>query len=108
MVLYHDPVNYKPLNTRIDISVILKEKPEKDIPIPEGFFVKTFPKTTAYVYDYRGPHDFITLVYEKLHELHITKKLPVIYRPFDIQMEDFLTPHSEYDLVTKICFPIAQ
>lgn len=107
LVLYLEPENYKPLGTKIEISEIIKSNAKlKEKKIPDGYFVKKFPKVKAYVYTYKGPYEFITLVYEKLHELKITKTLPVSFQPFDIQLNDILGDTLPYDLTTKICFPV--
>ncbi len=105
---YLEPEKYKPLNTKIEISVIVKAtKPAPRKELPQGYFLKKFPKTSVYAYKYKGPYEFITLVYERLHELEITKKVPVIFQPLDITFDDFLnTKRSVYGLTTKICFPV--
>jgi len=108
IIQYCEPEKYKPLDTKIEISIVTKVKIlPRNSKMPEGYFFKTFPQTRAYVYTYRGPTEFITLVYEKLHELGITEKLPVNFQPFDIETGGYHDPKpNDYDIVTKICFPL--
>ncbi|MFI5265217.1 MAG: MerR family transcriptional regulator [Candidatus Levyibacteriota bacterium] len=110
ITLYLEPEKYKPLSTQIEISVVVKKgKIPSGEHLPEGYFLKEMPKTKVYSYKYKGPYEFITLIYERLHELEITKNLPVDFQPFDITFDDFRNKkRSIYDLTTRICFPLRQ
>ncbi len=106
VIFYLDPEKYKPKDTKIEVTVICKSEIPKGLKLPENYFFKKLPKTRAYVTTYRGPFDFITLIYEKLHQLQITQKLPVTFAPFDIQLNSLDPNISPYDRLTKICFPL--
>lgn len=107
IIRYLDTAAYKPLDTGIEIGIVTRIKTlPKHITLPDGYFLKTLPKTQAYVCTYKGPTEFITLVYEKLHELDITTKLPVNPEPFDVEFNGNHKPKpNDYDITTKICFP---
>lgn len=110
ITLYLEPEKYKPLNTRIETSVVVKkQKLPKGLSMPDGYFLRKMPKTSVYSYKYKGPYEFITLIYERLHELNITGSLSVTFHPFDISYDDFRDKSvSLYDLTTKICFPMKE
>ncbi len=105
MVFYLDPDRYKPKNTRLEIASICQKVPQA-IKLPQGYFVRKFNKTAGYVFTYKGPSEFITLVYEKLHEQEVLKKFPVLPHPFDYEIYGPLDAPSSYDYLTKIVFPL--
>ena len=104
MVFYLDPVAYKPKNTRLEICLILKGLVEPKIKLSEGFYLKYFPRSSLRVFDYQGPFEYITLIYQKLLE----KKQDRILKPnevgFDIHYKGSWNEKSEYSYFTKICF----
>lgn len=108
IINYLEPDTYKPVDTKIEIGVVMKNKKlPKGVTLPEGYFVKSLPKTPSYVCTYKGPTEFITLVYEKLHELGINHKLPVKTAAFDVETGGNHAPRpDDFDITTKICFPI--
>lgn len=107
VAIYLEQEKYKPLNTKMKLGMVLKTtKVRTQKKLPDGYFLETFPKTQIYSYTYKGPYEFITLVFEKLHELNITNKLPVRFEAFDLYLDDYLIEKSHYDLTTKICFPL--
>lgn len=106
IVFYLDPDKYKPKDTRFEISILTRLKRVPKMKLPENFFFKSFPRTLAYVYTYRGPYEFITLVYEKLHENNVLELPDVSPYPFDFQVYGPLNKKSPYDHLTKISFPV--
>lgn len=108
IALYLEPEKYKPINTKIEMSVVIKKgKMLEGTTLPDGYFLKKMPKTKVYSYKYKGPYEFITLVYERLHELEIVQHLPINFEPFDLYTDDYRNKkRSIYSLTTKICFPI--
>lgn len=104
IIFYLDPDKYKPKNTRLEITTICKKIP-KAIKIPKGFFVRKFRKTRGLAFAYRGPSEFITLVYERLHEHDNMEKFAVEKYPFDYEIYGTLNKKSPYDHLTKIVFP---
>lgn len=102
---YLDHDTYKPKDTRLENGVIVAGKISKNLKLPENYFVRTLPKTRALVLNYKGPFEFITLLYERLHELKITEKYKVGL-PLDIYIGGPFTTLSPYDYTTKIIFPL--
>lgn len=106
VIFYLDPEKYKPKGTKIEVSVVCKGKIPERLKLPENYFFKKLPRTRAYVTTYKGPFDFITLIYEKLHQLQITQKFPIKFAPIDIQLNGLNPNVSSFDRITKICFPL--
>lgn len=102
---YLDYTTYKPKNTRLENGIIIKGNIPKKLELPKNYFVRTFPRTRCLVLNYRGPFEFITLLYERLHELKIREKFKVDL-PFDIFIGGPFTNISPYDYRTKIIFPL--
>lgn len=105
-VFYKEPEKYKPKDTKIEVTILCKRKLSKNFKLPQDYFFKKMPKVKCYVTKYVGPFEFITLIYEKLHQLRIVEKLPVTFAPFDIHLNALDPTVSPYDHLTKICFPI--
>lgn len=107
MVFYLDPVAYKPKDTRLEIALICKYK---DIPknkkLPPNYYFRLYLKTKVRVYNYKGPFDYITLVYQKIYEDHPLGK-PLEWKNVGVDLHSFgpWNKKSPYDHTTKIAFP---
>ncbi len=119
VIFYLDPDKYKPKDTRLEIMVVCSPRFKRGQKVknvinpdqigvkpPQGYFFREFPKTTGYSFSYLGPADFITLVYERLHEQNILKKLPIEEYPIDYEVYGPPESKSVYDHLTKIIFPL--
>ncbi len=105
LVFYHDPITYKPHDTRLEICLVCEAKtiPE-DITLPDGYYFSRYPRTKVKVYTYRGPFEYITLVYQKIHEGKTSPVLKPHEVGFDLHTTGPWNMKSPYDFVTKIAF----
>lgn len=107
IVTYLDNSQYHPQKTPLEITLTIQDTiGVRKENLPKQYFIKTQPQQKAYVYTYRGPFAYITFVYQKLEEEGILNKFPVVDRPFDIHLAGPWSHQSEYDHVTKICYPV--
>lgn len=104
MTFYLDPVDYRPKDTNLMICLICKLKtiPE-DIKLPDGYFFSEYPKTDVKAYNYKGPYDYITLIYQKLYEGRVGLLQPHEVG-FDMHVYGSWNKKSPYDYLTKIAF----
>lgn len=105
MTFYLDPVSYKPLDTHLELAIVLKATEIPSVVLPEGYVFRMFTKTKIIAYPYRGPYAYITLVYQKIRNstiAGITKES----RSIDIHLP-VESGTSEYEKLTKIAFPIS-
>ncbi|MBI3485390.1 MerR family DNA-binding transcriptional regulator [Candidatus Daviesbacteria bacterium] len=104
MTFYWDPVVYKPKDTRLEICLVLKGNKFPKINLPKGYNFRKFPKIEAKSYSYKGPFDYIALIYQKIHEKHGYILKPEERGWFDIHVSGPWNKKSSYDHVTKIAF----
>lgn len=104
LVFYWDPVSYKPKDTKLEICLILKGNKIPDIELPEGYYFRKFPKIKAKAYTYKGPFDYISLIYQKIHEKHGYKLKKEETGWFDMHVTGPWNKASAYDHITKIAF----
>lgn len=106
MVFYLDPVAYKPKDTRLEMCLITKLKNIPKKTVPPNYYFRQYPKTAVRLYSYKGPYEYITLVYQKIHEDHPLEK-PLAWKNvgFDLHLSGPWNKKSVYDFVTKIAFP---
>ncbi len=95
--------NYKPQHTMLEVAFEIEDDnlPE-NLSLPEGITIKDFNITTVRIYKYKGPYEYLNLIYQKLiqdYKIHNSKEAF-----FDI----YKNPSKEiskYDLLTEIVFP---
>jgi DNA-binding transcriptional MerR regulator len=104
MVFYLDPVAFKPKDTKLEIVLICKKHKLKKI--PSDYFYREYKKTKAKIFNYQGPFEYITLIYHKLHEKRLSRRLKPNEVGFDIYIRGSWNEKSEYSYLTKICFPM--
>lgn len=113
MYFYLDTLEYLPKRERLEIALVtkLKQIPKKQ---PHSFssdpqtrneaqrtyYFKVFPQTRVHAYTYKGPFEYITLVYQK-----ILKEVRPDALSFDMHLAGPWNRTSPYDFVTKIAFP---
>jgi DNA-binding transcriptional MerR regulator len=106
-VFYLDAVTYKPKDTGLEICLQLRGNKIPNVKLPKGYFYREFPKTKAKVYTYKGPYEYITLIYQKLYEGGPEiREINPSELGIDVQLNGPWNTKSPYDLVTKIAFPI--
>lgn len=106
MVFYLDPLPYKPKDTRLEIGLICKGLKEKNSKIlPPNHYFRTFPKSNVRVFEYVGPFEYITLIYQKFHEKRQSRILKPEEQGFDIHIRGPWNEKSEYSYLTEIVFP---
>lgn len=104
---YLDALTYKPKDTGLIICYELKGRKIPEITLPKGYFFREIPKMKAKVYTYKGPYEYITLIYQKLYEGGSEiREIDPSELGIDIQMNGPWNTKSEYDLITKIAFPL--
>jgi len=106
MTFYLDPFVYNPKETKLEVASILRlDTIPKDILLPEGFYFKYLPKITVRTFTYRGPFTYLALVYQKFHEKSKNRQLLANELYFDYILHGPWDSASEYEYVTKLCFP---
>lgn len=106
MVFYLDPVSYKPVNTGLEVCLItMLKKIPKDIVLPKGYYLKEYPRTQVRVFNYKGPFDYITLIYQKIFG-KVVRELRPNEVGFDMHIYGPWNRKSPYDHLTKIAFPV--
>lgn len=109
MTFYYEG-EYKPKDTKLEMAIICNEKKEdiKNLKLPEGMYFRTLPKLTANTYTYKGPYDFLPLIFQKLDAFAEETKMPVKNPVFEMYQKEPPTTKSKYDYITKIFYPISE
>lgn len=102
IIFYLSP-DYQPKHTPLEIALICK-KSSKNITLPENYYFKNFSKTNVLSLYYKGPYEFMDLIYRKTDEIMLKNKIKNL--PFDINLHGPLDKKSKYDYSTLICYPI--
>jgi DNA-binding transcriptional MerR regulator len=106
VVFYHD-WSENPIDTKLevcfayeDISTRIRQQ------LPDQVLYRKFPKTQIHCYEYKGPYEYITLVYQKLNQEIERNKLKWTLPVFDLHHK-ITSSTSEFEYTTLLCFPIA-
>lgn len=107
MTIYFDG-EYSPRSAKIEIAVICEEPYEKikNIQLPKNFYIRQFPKIATFTHTYKGPYEYLPLVFQKL-DAYVLKNNIRTNRPvFEMYLKEPPTTKSKFDYVTKIFYPI--
>lgn len=104
MTFYLDN-NFKPCGSSIEVALTVKRKPTQNL--PENHYFKHYPKTTALVYNYQGPYEYLPLIYEKLYDQLESEKIEIKGLVFEKYIQEPSNTKSKYEYLTKIAFPIS-
>lgn len=110
MTFYLEMSKYKPKDTSLEICIEGKfDKIPKDIQLPEGYYFKKVKQMKMRVFTYKGPFDYIALIYQKIHHKYKNgQTLPKNALGFDIHLAGPWNKKSPYDHLTKLCFPVSK
>lgn len=99
--------HYNPKDTDIEIALICKNPEEfEGVTLPESISLKKFPKTKVLSYEYKGPFGYFIILYQHLNEYIDSNNLTKSLVSFDYYIGHQDNEKSQYDYLTKICFPI--
>ena len=104
MTFYLDPLPYQPKDTKLETGLICKAQQIPEIKLPEGYYFKIYPKTHALVFNYKGPWEYISLIYQQFHRERQNRLLKPKEVGFDIYIDGPWNVSSENSYFTKICF----
>jgi hypothetical protein len=102
LTVYEAFNTYQPIQTSLELALVVKTNAIPSTALPEEYFFRLFPKTEITYYAYHGPYAYITLLYQKIQQstnVGIDKK----NKNMDIHLP-VTKEMSEYDQVTKIAF----
>lgn len=106
ILFYHDPY-FKPKNTKLEIALSCRKILDfSEKVLPKNFYFRKLPKTKVNVITYKGPYDYLSLIYQKLDHYYLTNKIKVKQPVFEIYKNGPYNTKSEYDYITKIYYPI--
>jgi len=106
MTFYLDPVPYQPKDTKLETGLICKAQEIPEVNLPEGYYFKTYPKTVVKVFHYKGPYEYISLIYQRFNRDRQNRILKPKEVGFDIYIDGPWNVGSENSYFTKICFNI--
>jgi DNA-binding transcriptional MerR regulator len=101
-VLYLEPHEYVPNQTRLRISLILSRLPKQ---VPDGYYVEKIPSQKVLAYKYKGPYEYLTFVHREMYSIAKKRGFVKGYS-FDVHTKGPLNATSEYDYETLIGYPI--
>lgn len=104
ILLYLEPERYGPGGIDMELGLICVQK--ANVELPSGFYFKTLPKQKAALYDYKGPHPYLTFVHKRLFYDDYFKKHKFSNLPFDWYVRSFPNTKSSYDFLTRVVYPI--
>jgi len=97
-VLYLEPHDYVPNQTRLRISLVLAKLPKQ---VPDGYYVEKIPKQKVLAYKYKGPYEYLTFVHREMYSIAKKRGFSKGYS-FDVHTKGPLNTTSEYDYETLI------
>lgn len=105
VLFYLDPY-FKPKDTKIEVTLFCKSTPNLEQKLPENFYFRTLSKTKAYYYPYKGPYDFLPLIYQRLDYHFLVNRISINSPVFEIYENGPHNCRSQYDFLTKIYYPV--
>lgn len=104
ILLYLEPERYGPGRIDMELGLICRQK--LNVKLPSSYYFKKLPKQKSAVYDYKGPHPYLTFVHKRLFYDDYFKKHKFSDLPFDWYVRSFPNTKSPYDFFTKVVYPI--
>lgn len=98
---------YRPKQSNLEIALIIKKIPEKTFALEKNYYFRKFPKTKTLTFTFKGPYNYLPLVYKKIDKYIIDQKIKLTGPVFEIYLKNPMNTKSSYDYVTKICYPIS-
>lgn len=101
-ILFYLDHAFNPKESKLEIALICSGKIPK-IKVPKNHYFKKFPKTKVVTYEYTGPFQYLTLLYERLYDY--MDATGIDYQKggvFEISVQGPINTNSQYDYVTKL------
>lgn len=105
VLFYLDPY-FKPKDAKLEVALFCKKMPNLKQKLPENFYFRTFSKAKTYYYPYKGPYDFLPLIYQRLDYHFLVNQIPINSPVFEIYEKGPYNRKSQYDFLTKIYYPL--
>lgn len=105
IVTYHDPDNYQPKGTSLEIALICTFIPQ-NCSLPDGVEIKKIDRHRAITYLYEGPYEYLTFVHKKLVYSDYFKQFKLKPYAYDWEIKGGDRNISPYNYLTKVVYPI--
>lgn len=107
MTFYLDvDLEYRPKESNFEVALVVTDTPKFELTLPKGFYFRKFPKTKVLTFVFKGPYNYLSLVYKRI-DAHIKEQsLPLKGPSFEVYLKNPINTHSPYDYMTKIGYPI--
>lgn len=98
---------YQPRGNTVEIAQVCpKDEALRLTKLPDGYYFRELPETRVYSYRYQGPFTYFILLYKRLNDYIDAHHLTQTKTSIDYYLRYQVNSESEYDYLTKICFPI--
>mgnify|MGYP004417314120 CR=1 FL=1 len=98
---------YEPKATSIELALPLLKKSTNTLKLKATNSLRELPQTKALVYEYSGPYEYFSVVYQKLFKYIEQHQIQLSGDVFDVyELSD--KKSSKYEMKAKLVFPIAE
>ncbi len=104
ILLYLEPERYGPGGIDMELGLICAQK--SGVKLPQNYYFRTLPKQKAVIYNYKGPHPYLTFVHKRLFYDDYFKNHQMEKYPYDFYIRSPFNTKSPYDYLTKVVYPI--
>lgn len=104
ILIYLEPERYGPNGIAMEVGLICAQKSADKL--PPNYYFREIPKQKAVVYDYKGPHAYLTFVHKRIFYDDYFKKHLIEKYPYDFFVYNPFNTKSPYDFLTKVVYPI--
>lgn len=106
-LMFYKNRHYQPKGNAVEIAQICpKDEASRITQLPEGYYFRNLPETKVLAYRYQGPFIYFILLYKRLNDFIDENRLTQAKTSIDYYLRYQVNSASEYDYLTKICFPI--
>lgn len=109
-ITFYLDAKYNPANTALEIALICSDSRQARTisleNLPNGHYLRTYPKTKTLAYEYKGPYEYLTLIYQRMSDYILREKIQANGKVFEKYQYGPLNHKSKYGYVTKLAFPI--
>ncbi len=108
ITFYLDPeLKYKPKNSNLEVALIISGQPKFGLPkLSNNYYFRDFLPTKALTFNFRGPSNYLSLVYNKIDKYVKEKEIRIKSPVFETYLKNAINTGSPYDYITKIAYPI--
>lgn len=104
VLLYLEPERYGPGGVDMELGLICRQK--SNLKLPQNYYFRTLSRQKAAMYEYKGPHAYLTFVHKRLFYDDYFKRHKFSNLPFDWFVKNPENTKSPYDFLTKTVYPI--